>query len=161
MINKKGRKAIVKRVKMLYNDGDFLPALGYSGNFYRTGDLVALLMANRAFGYEYGINGLYILAVLHAAEELERKTGFFSFNILKDVFDYPNSYALCKKLYNRGLFCPRPFPLDITHITRQRKVYVLSDKGKEALKYFRTEYMKHQKLSKKARLKMMESLNTF
>ena len=161
MLSKKGRRQRVRAVKQIYNDGNFLPALGFSGEFWRAGDLVALLIANKHFGAEYGLNGLYVLSIIHAADEMERKLGFFSFNLLDDVFGYANSYLYCKRLDRRGFFCPRPFPLDITHITRQRKVYVLSDKGKEALKYFRAEYMKHQQLSKKARLKMMESLNTF
>ena len=148
-------------IKRTMNEGDFFSALSFSGFFYRAGDIVALMLAIRKFGDKYGYNGMYFLAALHAAEEIEKRVGFFDLFFLDDVHGRTSAYKINKRLLLAGFFARAPFPDSITHITRVRKVYKLTDKGRESLRYFRTEYMRHQKLSKKARLKMMESLNTF
>ena len=151
----------VKRIKQQYRGYSFAPALGFTGKFWRAGDFISFMLANKSFGAKYNLNGIYYVSQLHCAAEIEKGTGFFTAYLMEDVLTRRLAYGMNNRLIKEGFFTRVPFPNEISHIIKKRKCYQLSDKGREALRFFRSEYMKHQKMNKKAKLKLLEQINEF
>ena len=150
------RATIVKNIHQVYTYKDFLPALSFGEVLPRSGDFVIIQLALRAIHKQYGLRGLNRLAILFAASELERKTGFITYRVLCPVYPYQEGANHIARLVELGLLERTEFPNTFSHIVRKVKVYKLSEKGHSCLRLFRDTYNSYQREVKRAKIKGAE-----
>lgn len=146
----RSRKSIVRNIHSIYTFGDILGALRFGGKLPCSGDLVCLQLAISECE-KLGAGGLLFIAVLCAASEVERKTGFITYKILESVYGKSYSSQVLMKLVKRGLLEPAPFPDTFSHILRHKRVFRISDKGRKCLRLFADVFNMYQREVKRAK----------
>ena len=146
----RSRKSIVRNIHTVYTYGDVLGALRFGGKLPSSGDLVCLQLAISECEKQ-GAGGLLYIAVLCAASEVERKTGFVTYKILENMYGKSYSSQVLMKLVKRGLLEPAPFPDTFSHILRKKRVFRISDKGRKCLRLFSDVFNMYQREVKRAK----------
>lgn len=150
------RRKRVRAIKAIYGNDSFLPALSYSDSFCRAGDLFIYQLVLEETNSRFGLRGAG-LSVLLACNEIEVKTGILTPKAFQPVLTYRYSYTVIERLRVGGLLAPAPFPLQFSHIKRICKCYTVTDKGREAIEFFYSEYKRHLKEAKKGKLRKADS----
>ena len=148
----RSRKSIVRSIHTVYTFGDVLGALRFGGKLPCSGDLVCLQLAIKECD-KWGAGGLLYIAVLMAAADVERKTGFITYTILAKVYGKSYSSQILHKLKERELIEAATFPDTFSHILRRKKVYKISDKGRKCLRLFSDVFNMYQREVKRAKIK--------
>lgn len=147
------RATVVKNIHKVYTHGDFFAALRFSGNLPYSGDLMCLQLALTECNRAYKVRGLAFMAVLVAASEVERKTGFITYKVLSPMFKTSESCRYVAALLRLGLLEPAPFPDTFSHILRKKRVFRISDKGRKCLRLFSDVFNMYQREVKRAKVK--------
>jgi len=152
------RATVVKNIHKIYSYENLLPALSFTGVLPRSGDLLAIQMSLATLERSGYICGLLYIVILFAASEVERKTGFITYNILQPMYSKSMSAKYMGWLRDKGYLEETTFPDTFSHIVRRKRVYRISEKGRKCLRLFRDTYNEYQREVKRAKVSSMEGL---
>lgn len=151
------RATVVKTIHKVFTYGDTFGALSFGKFSPYAGDLLAIQLACSACRV-HGIEGLQLMGCLLGALDVERKIGFFTYDLYAGIYTKANSCKIMRKLYGEGLIERVPFPETFSHIKRRVKCYRVSEKGHKCLRLFRDTYNLYQREVKRAKVNNAEGL---